>query len=189
MTTTAPSMSSPTSSICDHCLESNLEFYEPSRDCEAAARVLVICSGTSLQTWTLCWSAISKSVLSGRWDGNADIVGVGMMVVYAMGAILSTMYLITFIHGMLRENNYQSFKAPQIPPQNGILDAIRNMFYHSFGAFHSGLGLLTASVLVATLIIAGQKESVYDIETSFLCSATLTAMFFLTLPAYLDIEQ
>ncbi|KAF3346827.1 Pumilio-like protein 4 [Verticillium dahliae VDG2] len=208
MTTTAPSMSSPTSSICDYCLESNLEFYEPSRDCEAAARVLVTLLGNKSPdmdslvgylrsfggsdvpdwqafNWFFCALDCDNALLNEKliyqpqlecdkqicavweWDGNADIVGVGMMVVYAMGAILSTMPLL----------------------KNGILDAIRNMFYHSFGAFHSGLGLLTASVLVATLIIAGQKESVYDIETSFLCSATLTAMFFLTLPAYLDIEQ
>ncbi|KAM0287404.1 hypothetical protein ACHAQH_000354 [Verticillium albo-atrum] len=124
-----------------------------------------------------------------EWDGNADIVGVGMMVVYTMGAILSTLYLFIFIHGMLRENNYKSFRAPQLLPRGGVLNTIRNTFYHSFGAFHAGLGLLTASVLLATVIIAGKRESVYDIETSFLCSATLTAMFFLTLPAYLDVER
>ncbi|KAF3356441.1 DNA repair protein rad2 [Verticillium dahliae VDG1] len=91
-------MPSPTSSICDHCLESNLEFYETSRDCEAAARVLVTLLGN---------------------------------------------------------------KSPDMDSLVGYL--------RSFGG--------------------SDKESVYDIETSFLCSATLTAMFFLTLPAYLDIEQ
>lgn len=63
------------------------------------------------------------------------------------------------------------------------------MFYNSLGAFHTGLGLLTASVLLATFFICDRKESVYDINMSRLACAVLTASYFLTLPIYLDIEQ
>jgi hypothetical protein len=63
------------------------------------------------------------------------------------------------------------------------------MFYNSLGAFHTGLGLLAASVLLATLFICGRKESVYDINMSRLACAVLTASYFLTLPIYLDIER
>ncbi|KAM0332941.1 hypothetical protein ACHAQA_001597 [Verticillium albo-atrum] len=229
VTPTEPGMATPTT-FCMLCNDSGLDFYDPSQNCTAAAKVLVALLGNKspdmnslveylrsfggalvaewqAMNWFFCArdcdndKMIEKMIIIPRekcgdqicavweWDGNADIVGVGMMVVYTMGAILSTLYLFFFLHGMLRSKRYTSFRAPQLPPQGGALNSIRNLFYHSIGAFHSGLGLLTSSVLLATLIIAGQAESVYDIETSFLCSATLTAMFFLTLPIYLDVEQ
>ncbi|KAF4497630.1 hypothetical protein FAGAP_6206 [Fusarium agapanthi] len=73
--------------------------------------------------------------------------------------------------------------------EQSFWDNIRSMFYNSHGAFHTGLGLLAASVLLATLFICGWKESVYDINMSRLASAILTASYFLTLPIYLDIER
>ncbi|RBR08319.1 hypothetical protein FVER53590_13220 [Fusarium verticillioides] len=124
-----------------------------------------------------------------EWDGNADIVGVGMIFVYLMGAILASLYVASFLSSMYIENDYTTFKTRTPCKEQGFWDNIRSMFYNSLGAFHTGLGLLAASVLLATLIICGRKESVYDINMSRLACAILTASYFLTLPVYVDIER
>ncbi|KAF5684758.1 hypothetical protein FDENT_6561 [Fusarium denticulatum] len=124
-----------------------------------------------------------------EWDGNADIVGIGMMFVYLMGAILASLYVASFLSSMYAENDYTTFKTRKPLKEQTFWDNIRSMFYNSLGAFHTGLGLLAASVLLATLIICGRKESVYDINMSRLACAVLTASYFLTLPIYLDIER
>ncbi|KAG6998741.1 hypothetical protein FocnCong_v013633 [Fusarium oxysporum f. sp. conglutinans] len=124
-----------------------------------------------------------------EWDGNADIVGIGMMFVYLMGAILASLYIASFLSSMYVENDYTTFKTRTPSKEQSFWDNIRSMFYNSLGAFHTGLGLLAASVLLATLFICGRKESVYDINMSRLACAVLTASYFLTLPIYLDIER
>ncbi|KAF5976502.1 ankyrin repeat domain-containing protein [Fusarium coicis] len=124
-----------------------------------------------------------------EWDGNTDIVGVGMMFVYLMGAILASLYVASFLSSMYVENDYTTFKTRTPCKEQGFWENIRSMFYNSLGAFHTGLGLLAASVLLATLIICGRKESVYDINMSRLACAILTASYFLTHPVYVDIER
>ncbi|SCO87414.1 uncharacterized protein FRV6_11541 [Fusarium oxysporum] len=124
-----------------------------------------------------------------EWDGNADIVGIGMMFVYLMGAILASLYIASFLSSMYVENDYTTFKTRTPSKEQSFWDNIRSMFYNSLGAFHPGLGLLAASVLLATLFICGRKESVYDINMSRLACAVFTASYFLTLPIYLDIER
>ncbi|KAF5725198.1 hypothetical protein FMUND_61 [Fusarium mundagurra] len=90
---------------------------------------------------------------------------------------------------MYVENDYTTFKTQAPSKEQSFWANIRSMFYNSLGAFHTGLGLLAASALLATLIICGRKESVYDINMSRLAYAVLTASYFLTLPIFLDIER
>src|SRR6478735_4051167 len=112
-----------------------------------------------------------------------------MMFVYLMGAILASLYIASFLSSMYVENDYTTFKTRTPSKEQSFWDNIRSMFYNSLSAFHTGLGLLAASVLLATLFICGRKESVYDINMSRLACAVLTASYFLTLPIYLDIER
>lgn len=106
-----------------------------------------------------------------------------------MGAILASLYIASFLSSMYVENGYTTFKTRTPSKEQSFWDSIRSMFYNSLGAFHTGLGLLAASVLLATLFICGWKESVYDINMSRFACAVLTASYFLTLPIYLDIER
>lgn len=111
------------------------------------------------------------------------------MFVYLTGAILASLYVVSFLSSLYVDNDYTTFKTRALSKEYSFWANIRSMFYNSLGAFHTGLGLLTASVLLATLFICDRKESVYDINMSRLACAVLTASYFLTLPIYLDIEQ
>ncbi|KAF5594300.1 hypothetical protein FPCIR_4999 [Fusarium pseudocircinatum] len=102
-----------------------------------------------------------------EWDGDADIVGVGYVC----------------------QERFTTFKTRTPLKEQTFWDNIRSMFYNSVGALHAGLGLLAASVLLATLIICGQQESVYDTNMSRLACAVLTASYFITLPIYFDTER
>ncbi|EWG55176.1 hypothetical protein FVEG_13219 [Fusarium verticillioides 7600] len=150
------------------------------------------CANREMNQWLIHKPmSICKDEMCEVWelDGNADIVGVGMIFVYLMGAILPSLYVASFFSSMYIGNDYTTFKTRTPCEEQGVWDNIRSMFYNSLGAFHTGLGLLAASVLLATLIICGRKESVYDINMSRLASAILTASYFLTLPVYVDIER
>ncbi|SCV34414.1 uncharacterized protein FFB14_04881 [Fusarium fujikuroi] len=111
------------------------------------------------------------------------------MFVYLMSAVLASLYIASFLSSMYVESDYTTFKTRSPSKEQSFWDNIRSMFYNSLNAFYTGLGLLTASVLLATLFICGRKESVYDINMSRLACAVLTASYFLNLPIYLDIEQ
>ncbi|KAF5548856.1 ankyrin repeat domain-containing protein [Fusarium mexicanum] len=98
-----------------------------------------------------------------------------MMFVYLMGAILASLYVPSFLTSMYVQDDYATFKTRTPSKEKGFWDNIRSIFYNSLGAFHTGLSLLAASVLLATLFICGRKESVYDINMSRLACAVLTA--------------
>ncbi|KAF5591577.1 uncharacterized protein FSUBG_10389 [Fusarium subglutinans] len=192
-------------------IDIGIKNYQPWTNCKAAAAFLVpwvdhkTVNMTDLVTYLQSFWRHGRSRVQSdelvllrkgdemcevwEWDGNADIVGIGMMFVYLMGAILASLYVASFLSSMYVENDYTTFKTRTPSKEQTFWDNIRSMFYNSLGTFHTGLGLLAASVLLATLFICGRKESVYDINMSRLACAVLTASYFLTLPIYLDIKR
>ncbi|CAM1501970.1 Fc.00g039540.m01.CDS01 [Cosmosporella sp. VM-42] len=124
-----------------------------------------------------------------EWDGNGDIMGIGMVVVYVMAAILATAYFGLFFYSMICRRSYHQFRDDTKNPEQTFWQILWSGFYTSVREFHNGLTIFTISILCASLVVAIHGTSTYTVRTSSLISTCSTAMYFLILPIRLEVER